>query len=313
MTFLSSAAAKGSSSTVTLIAFLLILNLGTPSCIFTKKIGAEKRYQLKGKIISVDRANEKIEIEHEDVAGLMKGMTMSFSLKDRDALRTAAAGDQIQATLAVGDDGAFWLENPIIIKGTPAAATATAQADEPGAAREPQAGDEVPDFRVVNQDGVGRHLREYRGRALLLTFIYTRCPQEEYCPLMSTNFAQINRATEHNPALREGVHLLSVTIDPEHDTPKVLRSYGAAYTENYADETFARWEFATGEIDEVKRIANFFGLTYNAEQGQIVHSLRTVLIGGDGRVAKVYRGNEWKPSEVIADLQSAVEHTQTGR
>jgi protein SCO1/2 len=104
-----------------------------------------------------------------------------------------------------------------------------------------------------------------------------------------------------------------VTIDPAHDTPKVLRSYGAAHTEKYAEETFEHWEFATGEAEEIRRLANFFGLTYNTERDQIVHSLRTILIGADGRVARIYRGNEWKPAEAVADLRRVLTPPQTGR
>ncbi len=288
------------------LTLLLFLSSSALSCGSSKKSGTQKRYQLQGKVVSVDRAKSSVEIAHGDVPGLMEGMTMPFTLRDRDALQIVAQGDQIQATLVLDDDGA-WLENPVITK---KGATMTDGASAAEGAREPQEGQEVPDFVLVNQDDKSRHLQQYRGRALLLTFIYTRCPQAEFCPLMSSNFAEINRETEKNPALRDGAHLLSVTIDPAHDTPKVLRSYGAAHTEKYADETFARWEFATGDADEIKRMATFFGLTYNAEKDQIVHSLRTVLIGTDGRIVKIYRGNEWKPAEVVADLQNALANSQ---
>jgi protein SCO1/2 len=105
-------------------------------------------------------------------------------------------------------------------------------------------------------------------------------------------------------------HLLSISFDPEYDTPKVLRSYGAAYTGKYTDETFAHWEFASGSGDEVKGIGHFFGLRYykdsQSAQDQVIHSLRTAIIGPDGKIVKVYRGNEWKPSEVLKELQAAV-------
>ena len=308
MTFPTSIPAKGDWPTVLLLALLLVLNAGSLACNSARKTGAAKRYELRGKVVAVDGARESIEIDHEVVPGLMEAMTMSFTLRDRDALQAVARGDQIQATLVV-DDGGFWLENPVITKGL----TQTGDRVDPSVAREPQEGDEVPDFALVNQDGQRRRLRQYRGRALLLTFIYTRCPQAEFGPLMSSNFAEINRALEKDATLRGGAHLLSVTIDPAYDTPKVLRSYGAAHTEKYGDETFEQWEFATGDAEEIKRMANFFGLTYNAEKDQIVHSLRTILIGADGRVSKVYRGGEWEPAAVIADLQSAIEHSQAGR
>jgi protein SCO1/2 len=111
---------------------------------------------------------------------------------------------------------------------------------------------------------------------------------------------------EKDAALRGRVRLLSVTIDPAYDTPKVLRSYGGGYTEKYGAETFERWEFATGDPEEVKKLAQFFGLEYFAEKEQIVHSLRTAVIDPSGRVHKIYRGNEWKPEQVLADMRKAV-------
>jgi protein SCO1/2 len=125
---------------------------------------------------------------------------------------------------------------------------------------------------------------------------------------MSNNFAAIDQELQKQPELREKTHLLSISFDPGYDTPKVLRSYGAAYTGKYSDETFAHWEFASGTTDEVKGIAQFFGLRYNkdSESGeeQLIHSLRTALIGPDGKIVKVYRGNEWKPDEVLKEIQA---------
>ena len=86
----------------------------------------------------------------------------------------------------------------------------------------------------------------------------------------------------------------------------MLRSYGAAYTERYGAETFEHWDFATGDPAEIRRLAQFFGLAYKEESGQIVHSLRTALLAPDGRVHKIYRGNEWKPEQVLADIRKAV-------
>jgi protein SCO1/2 len=121
---------------------------------------------------------------------------------------------------------------------------------------------------------------------------------------MSNNFATIDRELQQQPETYEKTHLLSISIDPDYDTPKVLRSYGAAHTERYSDETFSHWEFATGTKDQVKGIAQYFGLRYFEENDQITHGLRTVIIAPDGKVYKVYRGNDWKPAEIVQDLQA---------
>jgi protein SCO1/2 len=277
-------------------AFLICLAL--QGCGAGQSEQGGQRFELKGKVVSVDKAHQQLVIEHEEIPGFMEAMTMSFTVKERDVFGVVAAGDRIQATLVIADRHS-WLENPVITKG--GAGDSTSHADD---AAQPQAGAEVPDFALVNQDGRAIRLRQYRGRALLVTFIYTRCPLPDYCTLMSTNFAETERELSKNPSLQQKTHLLSVSIDPAYDTPKVLRSYGASHTERYADEKFDRWEFATGEPGEIKRMASFFGLTYFDEKDQIVHSLRTAIVGPDGRVHKIYRGNDWKPAEVVREMQT---------
>ena len=121
---------------------------------------------------------------------------------------------------------------------------------------------------------------------------------------MSDNFARIEKELDKKPELLQKTHLLSISIDPDYDTPQVLKSYGAAHSGKYSDETFAHWEFASGTKDEVKGVAQFFGLRYYEGNDQIIHGLRTVIIDPNGRVFKVYRGNEWKPEEVLTDLES---------
>jgi protein SCO1/2 len=256
-----------------------------------------RRFEFKGTVVSVDKARQTATISHEEVKGYMEGMTMPFKIKDAWALDVMQPGDGVQATLVVTDTSG-WLEDVVVVQQSAAAQTGT-----PASPTQPKPGDTVPDFRLVNQDGKPVSLKNYKGKALLLTFIYTRCPVPEYCSLMSSNFAGLERELKKDPALYARTHLLSVSFDPAHDTPAVLRSYGAATTGNYDQETFAHWEFVTGDGAEVKKMAQFFGLTYVPEKDQIVHSLRTALVGTDGRLFKLYPGNEWKPDDVLADVR----------
>ncbi|HKQ99957.1 MAG TPA: SCO family protein [Pyrinomonadaceae bacterium] len=285
------------------ISLLLIFCAGLIGCQSKKAVEA-KRYDLKGTVVSVDKSNQTATISHEDVKGLMEGMTMPFKLKDAWPLDVMKPGDEVQATLAVADDSA-WLENVVVVQKSAAQAVAT-----PENSTLPKAGDAVPDFQLVNQDGKPVRLAQYKGRALLLTFIYTRCPVPDYCALMSSNFAEIERELKKDPDLYKRTHLLSISFDPAYDTPKVLRSYGAAQTGNYDKETFAHWEFVTGEAEEVKKVAQFFGLTYVPEKDQITHTLQTALISPDGKLVKLYSGNEWKPSEVLSDVRASFEKGQ---
>jgi protein SCO1/2 len=258
-----------------------------------------KRYELRGTIVSFNKDQRQVIIAHEDVPGLMEGMTMPFTLKEPSAYDVMRPGDKIQATLVVDAERTV-IESPVITHVEPDAAPTTPPQSQPS---EPQVGSEVPDFTLTNQDGKKLTLRDYRGRALALTFIYTRCPLPDYCVLMSNNFAEIDRALAREPELAAKSRLLSVSVDPSFDTPKKLRSYGAAHTENYSDEKFERWQLATGDAAEVRRVANFFGLVYDRDGDQIVHSLRTAVVAPDGKLYKIYRGNEWKPGDVMGDFR----------
>ena len=283
-----------------ILFYLCLFAIGLCFFVASCRPGNEKRYELKGKVVLVEPDKHLVTISHGDIEGYMPGMTMPFTVPKDSDLKTLAPGDDVTATLVV--DGAHsWLENLISSR-----QSVNASAMPAGVAIA-QPGDEVPDFTLRNQDDHVIRIHNYRGKALLLTFIYTRCPVPEYCTLMSDNFAQIDRELGKDPALYAKTHLLSISIDPSYDTPKVLRSYGAAHTERYQNETFAHWEFATGTTEQVKEIAQFFGLTYFPDKDQILHTLRTAIVGPDGKVAKIYSGNDWKPQEIVAELKTAAD------
>ena len=276
--------------------FLVVLALClAPSC---GRSGNEKRYDLKGKVVAVEPDKHLVTVAHEEVKGLMPGMTMPFTVPNESDLQILAPDDEITATLVI-DGSHSWLEGLIIAR------QSAESAAMPGVVVA-KVGDEVPNFTLRNQDDREIRIQNYRGKALLLTFIYTRCPVPDYCTLMSNNFAQVDRELGQDPDLYAKTHLLSISIDPEYDTPKVLRSYGAAHTERYQNETFAHWEFASGTKDQVKEIAQYFGLTYFPEKDQIIHALRTVIASPDGKIAKIYSGNEWKPEEVVQELSKTI-------
>jgi len=263
----------------------------------------EKRYPLKGKVVAVDKTDRTATISHEDIPGYMPGMTMPFKIKNDADLEMLKPGDEVTATLVV-DDLSSWIEITAIVEGGSPLTPTTAV---PG---EPKPGDEIPDFGLVNQDGKRVRMSQYKGKAIALTFVYTRCPQPDQCTLMSTNFAAIDRQLQAQPDAYAKTHLLTISFDPDYDTPKVMRSYGASHSGRYSDETFQHWEFLTGSQDEVKGIAQFFGLRYfhdtESADEQVIHSLRTAVIGPDGKLVKLYRGNEWKPEEIAEDLKALV-------
>jgi protein SCO1/2 len=258
----------------------------------------EQRYELKGKVLSVDKRGATVTIAHDAIPGYMEAMAMPFSLKDERVFNFIALDDRVQATLVVAGSRS-WLEDLVVSRES--ADTSTINT---AASTEPTPGDEVPDFSLINQDGNRISLHKYRGQALVLTFIYTRCPLPDYCPLMINHFAEIDKALKQNPGAYPKTHLLNISVDPNYDTPKILREYGAQYTGGSGPRAFERWEFASGSEDEVKKAATYFGLQYWPQEDQIIHSLKTAVIAPDGKLVKLYSGNEWKPSEILSELQS---------
>lgn len=282
----------------TLLLLLIVIVLGgAASC--RRASGNERRYELKGKVVIVEPEKHLVTIKHEDIKDYMPGMTMPFTVPNDSDLQMLAPDADVTATLVV-DGSQSWLENLFVV-------VKQGSSGAPAPAVMPKEGDEIPDYVLVNQDAKEIRIRSYRGKALLLTFIYTRCPLPEFCTLMSNNFAQIERKLGEDPQLYGKTHLLSISIDPAYDKPDVLRSYGAAHTERYENETFTHWEFAAGTEKQVRDIAQYFGLRYFPENDQIIHSLRTAIVAPDGKVVKVYSGNEWKPEEVVEEIKRVVQ------
>jgi len=284
---------------IVLVVTACVLSAGAFSgCRHQRTTGT--RYDFKGKVVSVEKDKQQVTVAHEDIKGYMPAMVMAFKLKEAWPFDILVPGNEITATLVV-DGGSSWLEDVTIREESVDPASATV------ADAEPKIGDDVPNYGLVNQDGKAIKLRDYRGKALLLTFIYTRCPLPDYCALMSDNFEQVDQELQKLGDVFNKTHLLSISIDPTYDTPQVLRSYGAAHTGRYSDETFAHWEFASGTKDQVRGIAQYFGLRYYEGGDQIIHGLRTVIVAPDGKFYKVYRGNEWKPAEAVSDLNKALQ------
>ena len=247
----------------------------------TEKPLPQQRFDLRGKVVAVDKNGGTVTLAHEAIPGYMAAMTMTYPVKDKWAFDVLKPGQTLHATLVVASDRA-WLEGIVVTEDAKPESTSLA----PGESS--PLGKEVPDFLLINQDGKRIHLHQYRGKALLLTFIYRWCPLPDYCPLMSKNFAHILEEVGSDPALSPSTHLLSISIDPDYDKPAVLRAYGLDCAGN--PHPFDHWEFAAGTRSQVRKVAEFFGLKYWTEGGQIVHALVTALIGPGGKGGKGLRG-----------------------
>jgi protein SCO1/2 len=266
--------------------------------------GELKTFPVRGKIVSVDAAKGMVTLDHEAIPGFMDAMTMPYKLKDASVASELHPGDRITAKMLVRKT-ADGYEDPMLDE---IVVTAQARPDYKPAVQYhvPTAGDPVPDFKLTNQSGRTIHLAQFKGRVLLLTFVYTRCPLPDYCIRMSQNFAQIDKALAADPALYARTHLLSISFDPKLDTPAVLKSYGETYIGTDAKQAFMHWDFAVPPAGELAALTQFFdvGIT-PGDAGLPTHSLSTALIGRDGKVRAWYATNEWTPAEVLAAIRSA--------
>ena len=262
--------------------------------------GSVKVYKLRGKVVSADAPKGQVTLDHEAIQGFMEAMTMPYKLKDPNIVSELHPGDVITADVLVsqGADAEVLLDHIVVV--------AQAKPDYKPAVQYhvPVQGDVVPDFKLHNQDGRAIRLSQFRGKNLLVTFIYTRCPLPNFCPLVTHNFAIIEKQLAANPRLHKKTHLLCVSFDPEYDTPERLKAYGVTYIGSDAKDAFANWDFAVPEKPVLPEMAKFFnvGITNGADQ-TITHTLSTTLIGPDGKVIRFYPGNDWTPEQVLADLK----------
>jgi protein SCO1 len=289
------------SAILILLAAFLIL----PSCNHQKSEQSTsgdqgaKRYAFKGKIMSVDKNAGTANIDNEPIPNYMDSMVMPYSFKPPSQINQIQPGDSITANVVV-DNGEYWLENVKVTGHSQPAA------DKPQASIHiPQPGEEVPDFKLTNQNGKSVSLHQYRGETLLLTLIYTRCPFPDFCPRVTHEFAAIDRQLRADPTRYGKTHLLSISFDPAHDTPKILRAYGFDSAATKDPAIFRHWEFAAVPEPDLPKFADYFALTYKEEGGLITHSLSTAVISPDGKIIKWYHGADWEANDLLQDVEKA--------
>lgn len=260
----------------------------------------EKQYPIRGVVVSSDAKTGQVTVDTQAIPGYMAAMAMPYTLRQPNIATELHPGDTITAVLTPTDNADYLDRVDVIAQARPDYKPAVTFNDlEPG--------ETIPDFAFRNQSDRTIHLQQFRGKVLLLTFIYTRCPLPNFCVRMSRNFEKIDKALQNDSALNNKTHLLSVSFDPQYDTPAVLRSYGGAYTGNYSKETFAHWDFAAPTETELPKVLQFFDVGATPEKDKtITHSLSTVVIAPDGKLYQWYPGNDWTPEQVLADVQKLV-------
>ena len=247
-------------------------------------------YEARGVLRKLDAAGRKAVVAHDTIPGFMEAMTMEFDVADGESLVALMPGDTLAFRLSVSE--ARSSIDQLKKTGHVEAATIPTTAMDslpPGAP--------LPECALVDQRGGRFHLSEFKGRALAFTFIFTRCPLPDFCLLMNRNLAEVQRA------LSAGAnwHLLSISFDPEYDTPTRLAEYARAY-----ETEGGHWTFATGAMEDIQKLGGSFGLMAERNGGSFDHTLRTVVVDAAGRVQKIFTGNDWKADDLIDEMRRAM-------
>lgn len=256
-----------------------------------------RHYELRGQILTIDRDRREVTVKHEDVPGLMSGMTMPFKVQDPTLLNGLTAGDLVKATLVVSKSNGYL-----------SAIERTGHQTVPDGAPAPafnilEPGQHVPSAQLTDDGGKPRTLEDWRGRVLAVTFIYTRCPFPDFCPRMDQQFKRAQEAILGDAQLRDHAALLSVSFDPDFDTVPVL----AAHAKQVGADPRV-WRFATGSPKVIESLASRFGVSVMREgtgADSIVHNLRTAVVGPDGTLREILSGNEWTSAELIDAMRRA--------
>jgi protein SCO1 len=263
-------------------------------------------YLVRGVVKKVEPAEKTVSIQHEEIPKYMPAMTMPFKVKDAKELQGLEPGDTVWFRLCVGKDES-WI---VIMKkegkageGQPQASATTPEREAIRVVRDVEplkVGDLMPDYQFTNELGRTVHLKDFLGKALAFTFIYTRCPLPDFCPRMSRNFSEVYEKLSALPNGPTNWHLLTITFDPHFDTPAVLRSYAQAF--QYHPE---RWNFVTGAMVDIDAITDQFELIIVKQGTEWNHKVRTVVVDANGRVQAIIYGNEWKPDALVEEIVKA--------
>lgn len=246
-------------------------------------------------VVRTPLEGDQLVIAHDEIPGYMPAMTMAFTAAEPEAAATLRAGDRVAFRYRVNANGSRAEAFTVVGHEAPPAAGPARAARSPRL----RAGDLVPAFTLVNERGEAVTASSWLGQYTIVTFIFTRCPVPEFCPAMALRFGELQTAIEADPALRDRVRLVSITLDPEFDRPEILQQYGAAIGARPE-----RWSFATGELEQVMALARAFAVYREANGVTLDHTLCTALIGPDGRVVELWRGHGWKSRELLDVLNT---------
>ena len=254
-------------------------------------------YQVRG-VVKEIRDTNTVSIAHEEIPGYMIAMTMDFDVKNTNELAGLAPNDQVTFSMVVTEDDG-WVEN---VRKVGASAPERPTMRVVRDVEELNIGDKMPNYSFTNSLGERTSLSDFNGQVYAFTFIFTRCPFPTYCPRMNMNFAAAYKQLSEMPNAATNWHLMSISFDPDYDTPKRLAEYSAMYKPNPE-----KWSWMTGAMIDIDAITEQVGLIFSFEKGTYAHNLRTVVVDKNGIIRQNFRGNEWKPEDLVNEIIAGAE------
>jgi protein SCO1/2 len=257
-------------------------------------------YQARGVVRELMPDGQSARIAHEAIPGFMGAMTMVLDVKDTNELKRVEPGDLVRFEMVITpEDG--WIRK----------VERYGHTNLPGPPKPEQfrkvrnvdelaEGDALTNYTLTNQFGRAFQLADFKGQALAITFIFTRCPYPDFCPRMTGNFAAAQQKLKTTPGAPTNWHFLSLSFDVAHDIPPVLHAY--AQRQHYDP---AHWTFATGALIDIDAITEQFGLYFIPDGANFNHNVRTAVVNAEGKISKILVGNTWKSEELVAAIEQA--------
>jgi protein SCO1/2 len=256
-----------------------------------------RTFVARGVILEINTNTAQVTIQHEAIAGYMDAMTMPFKVKEVAPLTDLKRGDQTTFQLHVTADES-WVDHfqNIGVVSLPAITNRTLPIEP----ITPRPDKSLLDYKFTNELGQAVSIHDFRGQALAITFFYTRCPLPEYCPRLSKNFEEAMQKLEATAAAPTNWHFISVSFDPQSDTPQVLKNYGEFYKYDPA-----HWSFFTGPKEKIAALASGSGIKYETEAGTINHNFRTLIIDPDGHLQMVFPTSGDLSDQIVSEILKA--------
>ena len=272
-----------------------------PAAVAKETAKKEDRYPLTGEVVRIEAERKVLVVRHDEIKGYMPAMTMEFVVSAGD-LAVAKPGQRIRAEMVPVEGGDFrlekiWPDDKAVADAVKAGALQLRQDTHTrGKSAYREVGETVPSFSLFDQNGRVVDSARWRGKQIMLNFIFTRCPVATMCPAATAKMVSTQKLAKE--AKVANLELISITLDPAYDTPGVLREYA----DTRGIDT-ANFSLLTGPETAIKDLLTQFGVIAEFEGDILKHTLATLLIDENGKIVHRFDASGWEPKDFVAKMK----------